>query len=40
LLSQVEEAQRREVQVLKAVVELLIEKGVITRDEYIARVRR
>lgn len=40
LLGQIEEAQRREVAALKAMVELLIEKGVFSRDEYLARVRR
>jgi hypothetical protein len=40
LLTQIEEAQRREVAALKAMVELLIEKGVFSRDEYLARVRR
>jgi len=40
VLSQIEEAQRREVGALKAMVELLIEKGVFSRDEYLARVRK
>jgi formylmethanofuran dehydrogenase subunit D len=40
MLSQIEEAQRREVGALKAMVELLIEKGVFSRDEYLARVRK
>jgi len=40
VLSQIEEAQRREVSALKAMVELLIEKGVFSREEYLARVRR
>jgi hypothetical protein len=40
MLGQIEEAQRREVAALKAMVELLIEKGVFSRDEYLARVRR
>jgi hypothetical protein len=40
LLKSVEEIQRREVAVLKAMVELLIEKGVFTRDEYVAKIRR
>jgi hypothetical protein len=40
LLKTVEEIQRREVAVLKAMVELLIEKRVFTRDEYVAKIRR
>jgi hypothetical protein len=40
LLKAVEEVQRKEVAALKAMVELLIEKGVFTRDEYLAKVRR
>jgi hypothetical protein len=36
----VEETQRRSVAALKAMVELLIEKGVFSRDEYLARVKR
>ncbi len=40
LLRTVEEVQRKEVAALKAMVELLIEKGVFTRDEYLARVKR
>ncbi|MBI3182201.1 MAG: general secretion pathway protein GspE [Myxococcales bacterium] len=40
LLRSVEEVQRKEVALLKAMVELLIEKGVFTRDEYLAKVRR
>jgi hypothetical protein len=39
-LRSVEEVQRREVAVLKAMVELLIEKGVFSRDEYVAKVKR
>lgn len=39
-LRSVEEAQRREVAALKAMVELLIEKGVFSRDEYLAKVKR
>jgi hypothetical protein len=39
-LRTLEEIQRREVAALKAVVELLIEKGVFTRDEYLAKVRQ
>ena len=40
LLKAVEEVQRKEVAALKAMVELLIEKGVFSRDEYLAKVRR
>jgi hypothetical protein len=40
LLQAVEETQRKEVAALRAMVDLLIEKGVFTRDEYIARVRK
>lgn len=40
LLAGIEEAQRREVAALKSMVELLIEKGVFTREEYLARLKR
>ncbi|MBS2030264.1 MAG: general secretion pathway protein GspE [Deltaproteobacteria bacterium] len=40
MLTHIEEAQRKEVAALKAMVELLIEKGVFSREEYLARVRR
>jgi hypothetical protein len=40
VLRSIEETQRRSVSALKAMVELLIEKGVFSRDEYLARVRR
>src|SRR3954463_11863901 len=40
VLRGVEETQRRAVAALKAMVELLIEKGVFSRDEYLARVKR
>ena len=40
ILRGVEETQRRSVAALKAMVELLIEKGVFSRDEYLARVKR
>lgn len=40
MLRAIEEAQRKEVGALKAMVELLIEKGVFTRDEYLAKVKR
>jgi hypothetical protein len=39
-LTAVEEAQRQAVAVLKSMVELLVEKGVFTRDEYLAKLRR
>lgn len=39
-LELIEQSQRKEVQALKAMVELLIEKGVFTRDEYLSRVKR
>jgi hypothetical protein len=40
ILRGVEETQRRSVAALKTMVELLIEKGVFSRDEYLARVKR
>jgi hypothetical protein len=40
VLRGVEETQRRSVAALKAMDELLIEKGVFSRDEYLARVKR
>ncbi|MHB1846344.1 MAG: GspE/PulE/PilB domain-containing protein [Deltaproteobacteria bacterium] len=40
LLQRLEEAQRKEVAALRAMVEILIERGVFTRDEYLARIRR
>jgi hypothetical protein len=40
VLRSIEDTQRRSVSALKAMVELLIEKGVFSRDEYLARVRR
>jgi hypothetical protein len=39
-LKVLEEAQRKEVAALKAMVELLIDKGVFSREEYLARVKR
>lgn len=39
-LRAIEEAQRKEVTALKGLVELMIEKGVFTRDEYLAKVKR
>ena len=40
VLRGVEDTQRRSVAALRAMVELLIEKGVFSRDEYLARVKR
>lgn len=40
VLSAIENVQRKEVAILKTLVELLIEKGVFTREEYLARVKR
>ncbi|HXN55092.1 MAG TPA: hypothetical protein VN874_02395 [Myxococcales bacterium] len=40
VLRGVEETQRKSVAALKAMVELLIEKGVFSRDEYLSRVKR
>ncbi len=40
MLQAIEETQRKEVAALRAMVDLLIEKGIFTRDEYIARVRK
>jgi hypothetical protein len=39
-LSVIEEAQRKEVAALKALVSLLIEHGIFSREEYLARVKR
>lgn len=39
-LVRLEEQQQRELGAMKALVELLIEKGVFSRDEYLARMRR
>lgn len=38
--SVIEESQRREVAALKALVELLVQKGYISLDEYLARLKR
>lgn len=38
--STLEEAQRREIVALRALVELLVQKGVISLDEYLARLKR
>lgn len=40
LLRAVEEVQRKEVSALKAMVELMIEKGIFSREEYLAKVKR
>ena len=40
VLRGVEETQRRSVAAMRAMVELLIEKGVFSRDEYLSRVKR
>lgn len=40
ILRAVEEVQRKEVAALKAMVEILIDKGVFSREEYLARVKR
>lgn len=40
MLRQIEEAQRREVTAIKGLIELLIEKGVFTREEYLSKVKR
>ena len=39
-LAQMEESHRKEVAALKAMIELLIEKGFFSRDEYLAKVRK
>jgi hypothetical protein len=39
-LTDLESTQRQEVAALRAMVELLIERGVFTREEYLARVRK
>ncbi len=40
MINAIENAQRKEVAALKAMVEMLIEKGVFTREEYLARLKR
>lgn len=40
MLRALEDVQRREVAAIKAMVELLIEKGVFSREEYLAKVKR
>jgi hypothetical protein len=40
LLRAVEDVQRKEVSALKAMVELMIEKGIFSREEYLAKVKR
>ena len=39
-LKTLEDAQKKELAALKAIVELMLEKGVFTRDEYLAKVKR
>lgn len=39
-LTAIEDTQRKEVAVLKGMVELLIEKGIFSREEYLAKVRK
>ncbi len=39
-LRAIEEAQRKEVNALKGLVDLMIAKGVFTREEYLAKVKR
>jgi Type II secretion system (T2SS), protein E, N-terminal domain len=40
ILRAVEDIQRKEVAALKAMVDLLLEKGVFSREEYLAKVKR
>lgn len=40
MLRTIEETQRKEVTALKGIVELLIDKGIFTREEYLAKVKR
>ena len=40
MIRAIEDAQRKEVTALKGMVELMIEKGVFTREEYLAKVKR
>jgi hypothetical protein len=40
MLRTLEDVQRREVAAIKAMVELLIDKGVFSREEYLAKVKR
>ena len=40
ILRGVEDVQRKEVAALKALVELMIEKGIFTRNEYLEKVKR
>jgi hypothetical protein len=40
LLSKFEASQQKSVAAVRAIVELLIEKGFFTRDEYLAKMRR
>ena len=40
MLRTIEEVQRKEVTAIKGIVVLLFEKGVFTREEYLAKVKR
>ena len=40
LIGRLEEQQRRELQTLRALVDVLLERGLFSREEYLARVRR
>jgi hypothetical protein len=40
MLKTLEDAQRKELSALKAIVDLMLEKGVFTREEYLAKVKR
>ena len=40
LLTRFEEIQKREVATVRALVELLIERGYFTKEEYLAKMRR
>jgi hypothetical protein len=40
VLKTLEDAQKKELAALKAIVDLMLEKGVFTREEYLAKVKR
>lgn len=40
VLKTLEDAQKKELSALKAIVDLMLEKGVFTREEYLAKVKR
>ncbi|MHB8417203.1 MAG: GspE/PulE/PilB domain-containing protein [Myxococcales bacterium] len=40
ILARLEDGQRKEVAALRAMVELLIERGVFSREDYLARIRK